>query len=65
MYDERKHNSEIKTAKRIGFEEGKNKGRAEGEYSKALSVAKNRLNGGVSIEKLSEMTGLSIEEIQM
>ena len=40
MYDERKHNSEIKTAKRIGFEEGKNKGRAEGEYSKALSVAK-------------------------
>ena len=40
MYDERKHNSEIKTATRIGFEEGKNKGLAEGEYSKALSVAK-------------------------
>lgn len=65
MCDDRKRNSEIKTAKRIGFEEGEAKGRAEGEYSKALSVAKNRLNVGMSIDKVSEMTGLSIEEIEL
>lgn len=65
MYDERKRNSEIKTAKRIGFEEGEAKGRAEGEYSKALSVAKNLFNGGMSIDKISEMPGLSIEEIEL
>ena len=65
MCDERKRNSEIKTAKRIGFEEGEAQGRAEGEYSKALSIAKNLLNGGMSKEKVSEMTGLSIEEIEL
>ena len=65
MCDERKRNSEIKTAKRIGFEEGEAKGREEGEYSKAPSIAKNLLNGGMSKEKVSEVTGLSIEEIEL
>ena len=43
---------------------GLEKGRAEGEHKKACSIALNLLKKGMSIEDVSDMTGLSKEQIE-
>ena len=43
-----------------GFQEGIQKGLQEGK----LEVAKNLLNVGMSIDKISEVTGIPIDELQ-
>lgn len=39
-------------------------GLAEGAYNKALETAKNALFMGLSTEQASQLTGLSIKEIE-
>lgn len=40
------------------------KGIAEGELSKALQIARNMKSKGLPISDISEMTGLSLEELE-
>ena len=80
MYDERKRNSELKTAKRIGYEEGvaegitqgEARGRAEGikaglvqgQAEERIAIATRLLVSGMSQAQVAEVTGLSHEEIK-
>ena len=48
----------------IGIEKGIVDGRIEGENNKALEIAKNLLNIGLSVEQIIKSTGLSKEEIK-
>ena len=48
----------------IGIEQGIGIGNQQGEVRKANEVAMNMLNKGLEITFISEMTGLSLEEIQ-
>ena len=50
----------IAEGKKIGLEEG----RAIGEKSKQLEIARNLLQEGMSIEKVSTIVGLTKEEIE-
>ena len=75
MYDERRLNSELKTARRIGYEEGvaegEARGRAEGELrgrtegraEERTAIAVKLLASGMSEEMVAEMTGLSLDEV--
>ena len=54
-----KHN-ELEGAKKAGIEEGKNAGIKETK----LEIAKNMLKKKMSIEDISEITGLTKEDIQ-
>lgn len=47
-----------------GRETGRAEGRAEGSQEKALEIAKNLLEAGMSIEQVSQMTGLSVDEVE-
>lgn len=47
-----------------GLKEGRAKGRAEGEHKQAIESARKMLNKGYSKEDISEISGLSIEEIE-
>ena len=52
-------NTQLKSAKLDGIEQGK----IEGEKNKQLEIAKNLLKTSLTIEEISETTGLSAEEI--
>ena len=52
-------NTQLKSAKLDGIEEGK----IEGEKNKQLEIAKNLLKTSLTIGEISETTGLSVEEI--
>lgn len=47
-----------------GFEEGIEKGKIEGEENKAISIAKIMKNKNIDIKLISEITGLSVKEIE-
>lgn len=47
-----------------GLKEGLKEGRAEGEHKQAIESARKMLNKGYSKEDISEISGLSIEEIE-
>ena len=47
-----------------GLAEGRAEGLAEGHYEEKLSIARNLLAEGSSVELISKATGLTIEEIQ-
>ncbi len=57
----------INTARNWGYDDGKEDGKAEGleegARAKEIEIAKNLLQKGVSIDLVSESTGLSIEEL--
>ena len=55
MFDERRYNGEINTARREGRTEGLKEGRAE--------VARNMLAMSIDVKTISKATGLSVEEI--
>ena len=42
---------------------GLTEGRAEGEYHKAISTARNLLENGISPEMIAKCTGLPVDEI--
>jgi len=45
------------------YEEGKSEGKAEGKIESKIEIALKMKNRGEPAEKISEYTGLSIEEI--
>ena len=42
---------------------GREEGRAEGAYNKAVSTARNFLAMGFSVEQIAQGTGLTVEEV--
>ena len=46
-----------------GKEEGLKEGRAEGARQKSFDIAKRMLEKGIDIETISELTGLTAEEV--
>ena len=67
--DKRKiFNSRISSAERKGLERGMKKGIEQGieqgENNKSIEIAKNMLNKNMNINIISEVTGLSKEEIE-
>ena len=62
--DKRKiQNSLLSEAKENGYTSGINDGISKGENKKSIEIAKNMLKKNMSIEDISDITGLSIEEI--
>jgi len=57
----------INTARNWGYDDGKaeglEEGKKEGKKEEQITIAKNLLQKGVSIDLVSESTGLSIEEL--
>ena len=51
-------------AKEDGFEEGKAKGRTEGEANKAREIALGMLSKGYAVDIISDLTGLTEDEIR-
>ena len=49
---------------KVGFEEGKKAGFEDGQKNKEKEIAQNLLKLGMEIEKISEATGLTVEEIK-
>ena len=47
-----------------GIAEGRAEGRAEGEYTKAVSIAKAMLEDGIPLEKVSQYSSISVEELK-
>ena len=56
MYDERRRNGELATAKRLGREEGREEGK--------LETASKLKELGVDIETIVQATGLSVEVVE-
>ena len=54
----------INTARSWGYDDGKADGLEEGAKAKEIEIAKNLLQKRVSLEIVSESTGLSIEELE-
>ena len=47
-----------------GHDDGKKEGKIEGRKETQIKIAKKMLNEKFTIEKISELTGLSVEEIE-
>ena len=54
-----------KEGKEEGREEGKEEGREEGAKQKSFDIAQRMLEKGIDIETISELTGLTAEEVFM
>ena len=52
------------TNAKANFDYGKEEGRAEGEAAKAADIAKRLLAMGLTVEQVSEGTGLSVKEVE-
>ena len=69
MNTERDTYNQIEYARESGREEGhkvgKEEGRAEGAKQKSFDIAKRMLEKGIDIETISELTGLTAEEVSM
>ena len=50
---------------KVGKEEGIKEGRAEGAKQKSFDIAKRMLKKKIDIETISELTGLTAEEVSM
>ena len=50
---------------KVGKEEGLKEGREEGAKQKSCDIAKRMLEKGIDIETISELTGLTAEEVSM
>ena len=54
----------IKQGMAKGIKQGMAKGIAEGELSKALQIARNMKEEGISLSTIARLTGLSLEELE-
>ena len=54
----------LEYAKKYEYNLGKAEGKAEGEAKKQKEIAKNMIAKGMEIDTISELTGLSKEEIE-
>ena len=61
MNTERDTYNQIEYARETGREEG----REEGAKQKSFDIAKRMLEKGIDIETISELTGLTAEEVSM
>ena len=59
MYDEKRRNGELIAARN----EGRAEGHAEGRAEALAETARRMLASGISAVQISELTGLSIEDI--
>ena len=60
-----KYNSKIeKVRRKYGIQQGLARGIEQGEYKRALEATRRMLNYGDSVEKIADITQLSIEEIR-
>ena len=69
LYDaelDRKWKEEAKMAyaKKLGIEEGQEKGREEGREEGQFSIISTMLKNGITLKKVIEMTGISLEKIK-
>ena len=69
LYDaEKMRRKEINSARLDGYDDGYDDGKAEGleagAKEKGIEIAKNFLKNGISIDLVSESTGLSVEELK-
>ena len=53
----------LKERERIGIEQGRSEGLAEGAAQEKRAIAKNLKHAGIPIEVIAENTGLTAEEI--
>ncbi len=65
MNTERDTYNQIEYARETGREEGREEGRAEGVKQNSFDIAKRMLEKGIDIETISELTGLTAEEVSM
>ena len=56
--------TDIEVQREEAFEKGVSKGILQGEHQKAIETAKNMLLYGDSVEKISKVTSLSVDEIK-
>ena len=56
--------TDIEVQREEAFEKGVSQGIQQGEYQKAIETAKKLLDMGLSLEQISQGTGLSIDEIK-
>ena len=64
-YDyEESHKQDLEASYDTGLEQGVKQGLEQGSKQKELEIAKAMLSDGDSIDKVSRITGLSIEEIK-
>jgi len=54
----------LKEGKEEGLKEGKQEGLKEGEKNGKIEIARNMLKKGLDVNLISELSGLSIEEIE-
>ena len=64
MYDEDRHLSELRTATKDGFAEGKKEGMKEGIKEGKVESARNLKALGVSDEIIAQATGLPLEVVK-
>ncbi len=60
----RNYNNDLTIAKEEGIEEGRREGMEKGENKKAIEIATKMLDKGMNINDISELSGLSVEEIE-
>ena len=58
------YDTDIAVQRQEAYEDGVEKGISQGIQQKAIETAKNMLSFGDSIEKISQVTGLSIDFIK-
>ena len=56
--------TDIEVQREEAFEKGVTKGIQQGEYQAKIETAKNMLLYGDSVEKISKVTSLSVDEIK-
>ncbi|MCR5225181.1 MAG: hypothetical protein K6C34_03805 [Alphaproteobacteria bacterium] len=56
--------NDIRSGMSVKYEEGIEKGKAEGAQQKAIETAKKMLNDGLSADLVAKYSGLSIAEIE-
>ena len=54
----------LEKGKKLGLEQGKKLGLEEGRKTSKIEIARNLLQDGMSIEKISTIVGLTKEEIE-
>ena len=59
------HKEGKEEGRKEGKEEGIKEGRAEGAKQKSFDIAKRMLKKKIDIETISELTGLTAEEVSM
>ncbi|MBQ1197661.1 MAG: hypothetical protein IIX47_03555 [Spirochaetaceae bacterium] len=52
-------------AEQRGYKEGVSDGISQGEHQAKIETAKNMLQKNISVEVISECTGLSLDEIEI